>query len=114
MHEWYFLSSYYIENVCISLELLAINDCSKKHMKENTVPNCSVIFFTGKSHVPPPLQKNSWIPENGIILKCTALAFVEVISFPWCDDLVIQKCTSVPQYGKCVVHVSKILPLLQG
>jgi len=28
-------------------------------------------------------------------MKCTALTFLEVVSFPQCDDLVIQKCTLV-------------------
>jgi len=28
-------------------------------------------------------------------MKHTALTFLEVVSFPWCDDLVIQKCTLV-------------------
>jgi hypothetical protein len=38
-------------------------------------------------------------------MKFTAFTILEVISFPQCDDLMIHKYTSVPQYGKCLSHV---------
>jgi len=34
------------------------------------------------------------------------ITFLEVVSFPQCDDLMIQKCTLLPQYDKCLSLVS--------
>jgi len=41
----YFLSSHCAEDVCISLELFVINHSGKRHVKENTLPNCCVVFY---------------------------------------------------------------------
>jgi hypothetical protein len=40
-----FLSSSCGKSIYISLELYVINYSSEKHVKENTSPNCSVIFL---------------------------------------------------------------------
>jgi hypothetical protein len=42
MQEWYFISSHWVEEVSVSLELFMINYPSKEYMKENTSLNFTV------------------------------------------------------------------------
>jgi len=52
--------------VHIYLELFVTNYSSKKMVKENTLPNCNVIFFIGKNHL---FENSLYIPEIRLFLK---------------------------------------------
>jgi len=49
--------------------------------------------------------------KKSIAVKCMAFPFLEVVSFPQCDDL---KIRAASQYGKCHFHVTRILLFLKG
>jgi hypothetical protein len=61
-------------------------------VKESASSSCSV-----KSSLKEQILE---LKINVIAMKCIALTFFEVVSFPLCDDPVIQKCPSVSWYGK--------------
>jgi len=52
------------------------------------------IFLLVKTDFSEKVKSFTEIKEN-VIMKFTALTFLEVVSLPWCDDLVIQKCALV-------------------
>jgi hypothetical protein len=68
------------QKVCISQELFVINHSSKKAC-EKIYHQTTVLLFTSKSSLFQKKKKISEIKLN-IIMKCMALRFLEVISFP--------------------------------
>jgi len=67
--------------------------CCKNRVKENTLLNCIVILLLVRLIFSK--KKVNIFVNHDVIMKYTAIIYLEVVCFPWCDNHMILKCTLV-------------------
>jgi hypothetical protein len=61
-------------------------------------------------------KRSLYIPERhqNIIMRCIALMFLEVVSFLWCNELMIQKCTQYDKFRNTDADTGQLYILCTG